>query len=205
MFSFLKGVIQLAIFGAVITGGFITYFNYYGLPSSKNNTDYYNDDNTYSSNSSPSPPSSSESTYKPKLDYQQEVTFEDSDPSKAFVQNNSVSSNNTATQSRKSSNSRETVNKKKTAKKSYRKCDRLVMYSTTWCSACKIVRKRLTDRKIKYKDNVVDKNRTMNNIFERKMKRAGRSISYPTIEINGKIVNYESVQYYQNNYNLCKK
>lgn len=184
MFNFIKGVIQLAIFGAVVTGGFIGYFNYYGLPSSNKGS------------------SSSKNTYASKLDYQQEVTFEDSTEGNIIVKNTATPSNTIKTVKSKRV-TKETTNKK--ASKSYKRCDRLVMYSTTWCGACKSMRKKLNDRKIRYKDNVVDKNRTMDNIFRRKMKMAGRKISYPTMEINGKIVDYKSVQYYQSNYNLCEK
>ncbi len=85
-------------------------------------------------------------------------------------------------------------------------CDKLVMYSTTWCPACKLKRRELNQAKIAFKEHFVDKDPAMNRIFERKVRAINMRVGYPTLEINGKILrkNY-SVQYLMQEYNLCKK
>ncbi len=83
-------------------------------------------------------------------------------------------------------------------------CDSLVMYSATWCGACKAMRADFKREGIYFTEYFVNQNHEMNKVFERKARAANIRIAYPTLEINGDLL---PRNYYANDlkniYNLC--
>ncbi len=84
-------------------------------------------------------------------------------------------------------------------------CDRLVMYSASWCGACKLKREQLNQKNILFKEHFVDRDPNMNARFERKANQAGISIAYPRLEVNGILMENYPVAYLQKTYDLCMK
>lgn len=83
-------------------------------------------------------------------------------------------------------------------------CDQVVMYSATWCGACRKKKQAFAKANIKVIEHFVDKNPAMNQIFRQKAKAAKHRVAYPTIEINGKLHANYSADYFSREYNLCK-
>ena len=85
------------------------------------------------------------------------------------------------------------------------KCGRLVMYSASWCGACKRARRDLRENGIRFREYFVDRDANMNARFELKAKEAGVTIAYPRFEVNGTLLakNF-TAQYMDEKYNLCK-
>lgn len=83
-------------------------------------------------------------------------------------------------------------------------CVKLVLYTATWCPACKMAKSRLNKDRISYREYAVDIDPQSNAIFEAKAKQQKFQIAYPTYEVNGRLLRYVSSSDAVSKYNICK-
>lgn len=67
-------------------------------------------------------------------------------------------------------------------------CETLTVYTASWCGACQAAKQHLARYRIKYREYVVDLDRSANALLETKANQQKFSIAYPTYELNGKLL-----------------
>ncbi len=85
-------------------------------------------------------------------------------------------------------------------------CAKLVVYSATWCPACTRMREDLNKTGVSFQELFVDKDKAADNMLAARSRIAGRKISYPTLEINSKVLprNYYAKDLVSH-FNVCLK